>query len=187
MPRQKDDVPAWLMCEDILNKAKTELITEAMDTLHEEVVAKNIEITGSLIKLPEKPSDTELDMFVINRLLDEAPKIKEVYGKYVSDKDSGEAQNSSYIQRMENLKRFLMSIDKISILMSYGHKIDDWVYDVSMLVQIDDPVKIIEETLKNNSDRNEIIKFILGNKTFLKEEIFTKDERSILEMAYNQK
>ena len=29
------DISAWLLCEDIFNKIKTELITEAMDTLQE--------------------------------------------------------------------------------------------------------------------------------------------------------
>lgn len=49
---QDDNIPAWLLCEEILNKAKTELITQAMDMIHAAVESKDIEINGSLITQP---------------------------------------------------------------------------------------------------------------------------------------
>ena len=176
-----NDVPAWMTCEDMLNRAKNEFVTEAMEELNKMTQEKAIEINGSLVTLPDRPNDAERDMFVINKLLEEYPKIKEQYRDYINSNSQSELP--AKVQNVERLKRFLLSLDTIAMLMHYGHAIDDWQHDIAMQVQVNEPSKIIANTLKGNAQRRNILEFALGSNTFEKGEIFTPGERQILEKA----
>ncbi|MDE1868538.1 MAG: hypothetical protein KGH60_01045 [Candidatus Micrarchaeota archaeon] len=176
------DTPAWMLCEDILNKAKVELITEAMDTLNQEVKEGNIAVHGNIIELPDKPSETERDLFIINNMLQEADKMRDSFSKFINEKESDpKSLNAETVERIEKLKKFLLSLDKIELLMGYSTEFDHWIGDVAMQVAIDDPSRIISKTIEHNDLRREILAFILKSKTFEKEEIFNKQEREILE------
>ncbi|HUY70531.1 MAG TPA: hypothetical protein VMV00_03110 [Candidatus Baltobacteraceae bacterium] len=181
MPSHEDDTPAWMTCVDILNKAKVELITEAMDTLNNEISEKRIEVNGSLITLPERPNDADRDMFIITRMLEEAPQIKERYGSFIQT--NLESKDANVVMQVERGKKFLMALEQIELLINYSTYIDEWMQDASVLANIKDPSEIMARTIAHQKAREEILVFMLESKTFVKEEIFTDEERRILSKA----
>lgn len=178
MQNDEPGIPAWLLCEDILNKIKTELITEAMDTLQEAINSKAIEISGSLVTLPDKPSETEMNMFIINKLLDEKDKIIEQYSGYLADESAD--TDPKKVEQKERLRKFLFAVEQISKLMEYSHLFDPWMTDVGMQITIKDPSEIIKITMHGNEARMEVLKYVLNSKKIEKEEILSENERKIL-------
>jgi hypothetical protein len=87
MAKSESDLQAWLVCEEIFNKIKTELITQAMDTVKEAIDSKMMDVKGSLINLPDKASDTELYMFLISQILEQRENIVKNYEKYLNGVD----------------------------------------------------------------------------------------------------
>ncbi len=177
------DVPAWMVCVDILNKAKRELVTQAMDTLDREVEAKRMDIKGSIITVPDQPSEDEMKLFVIGQVLNNAEQMREKYGGYI--KEVGEKGATATAQEVEGAERarlFLMAVEKIEILVQYSRQLDSWINDVSMKVSLADPVLVLRETL-TSSERRELLLFIRNNKTMQSEETFSKMERGIIESA----
>lgn len=178
---QDSELPAWLICEDTFNKIKTELITEAMDTLQEAIDSKSIEIKGSLVNLPDKPSDTDMKMFIINRIIEDKESIMERYKNHVSETEES-SNDPKVIQQKERLKKFLLSVEQISMLMSYSNVINGWMHDVSMQITAKEPVEVVKSTI-NSDERVEVIRYVLGSKKIEKEEVLTNEERRMLENA----
>jgi hypothetical protein len=178
MPKVDNEIPAWLMCEDILNKIKTELITQAMDKLQEAIDSKAIEVNGSLVTVPDKPSDTEMKMFIINKLIEEHPKIMEKYKGHLSE--DAEEKDPTKVQQRERLKKFLLTVEQISNLMQYSHVFDPWMHDVAIQVLLKDPAEVIRKTINDDESRIDVLKYVLNNKKMEKEEILTKKEYKIL-------
>lgn len=181
---QADDhgIPAWLTCEEIINKIRTELITQAMDTLDEAVAAKAIEVKGSLINLPDKSSETEMKMFVIRNLIDEKEKIAEMYKSYLSDIDAGNTTQAK-LEQKERLEKFLLYVEKISVLMDYSNVIEQWIHDIGMEVSENDPSLIIKKSIAKEKLRKEILGYVLKNKTMIKEEVLDSREMEIIRKA----
>ncbi len=177
------DTPKWMIAQELLVKAKNELILEAVDTLHVEIKEKRLEINGNVIKLPEKSSEIEMDMLIINNLLEQETKIVENYGKFIKERESSE-KDPLMIERINELKKFLMSVTQIKILMNFAKTIDEWILDFGTAMKIDDSVKIIAETAKKNVERIEVLSFILDNKKFYENEALSKEEIEIVKGAY---
>jgi hypothetical protein len=169
-----------LVCEEIFNKIKTELITQAMDTVKEAIDSKMMDVKGSLINLPDKASDTELYMFLISQILEQRENIVKNYEKYLNGVDYDKL-SPEMLQQVGRLRKFILYIDKIAILMDYGSAFDSWMNDVAMEIREKDPSKIIRDTM--NDSRIELISFVLKNQTIAKEEILTEKERKFLERA----
>src|SRR5271167_1748135 len=108
-------ISAWLLCEDIFNRIKNELITQAMDTLQIAIDAKIIEVSGSLVTLPDKPGETEMQMFIINRLVGEKDSILERYKAHMAIEPDKNDPNA--VIQKERLKKFLLCVEQISMLM----------------------------------------------------------------------
>ena len=177
----RDDTPAWMVCVDMLNRAKVELITEAMDTLNNEISEKRIEVNGSLITLPDRPNDADRDMFIITTMLEQAPQIRQRYGSFI---ESGQgSKDPNVVLQVERAKKFLLALKQIATLMGYSTYFDEWSRDASLLANISDPAEILRKTVAHSSERAEILRFILESKTFAKEEIFTDEERKFLQGA----
>jgi hypothetical protein len=172
-------LPAWLICEDIFNKIKTELITQAMETLHAAIDSKAIEINGSLVNLPDKPSDTEMDMFIINKLLEQRESIIENYQKYLEEEKSGE-MTPQKVQRNERLKKFLLTVEQIGMLMHYSEIFNAWITDIAEQISAKDPSDVIKNTLKDNDERINLLNYVLKNKKMESEQILSQHERGII-------
>jgi hypothetical protein len=181
--------PAWLVCEEILNKAKDELITEAIEVLHEEMKRGRISFKGSMVNVPERDADFERDRFLINELLQKEEEVRRVYGPYIEGKRNGaKGMDATMIQRVEEAERFLLAVTQIVILMRMSKVMDTWLSDVGMYPKIKDPAEILASTVHRTESefRIDALRFVLSSKTFIRERIFTQDERNILEKALDK-
>lgn len=125
-----------------------------------------------------------MDLFIINRLLDEKEKLIETYSSYIAEKESRKEElTPQIIERIERLKKFLLSIEKISMLMGYSNALDQWINDVGMEVMVNDQSEIMAKSCAGNPVRAEILDYMLKNETMKKEEVFTESERAVLEKA----
>lgn len=183
MPSNESDIQAWLLCEDILNKVKSELITQAMDTLDEAINSKAIDVKGSLITLPDKPSETEMKIFIINKLLDEKEKIMEMYNGYLVDIAASGGTDAGKLQQKERLEKFLLYIEKISMLMEYSTVVNAWMLEINTEAKETDASIIIKKTALKDSSRQKVLDYVLKNKTIIKEEILSSNEMEILKKA----
>lgn len=177
------DTPKWMIAQDILVKAKNELILEAVDTLHIEIKEKRLEVNGSVIKLPDKSSEIEMDMLILNNLLEQEQQIVENYGKFIKEKEDSE-KDPAMIERINELKKFLMAVTQIKILMNFAKTIDEWVLDFANSMNIDGVAKILAETAKKNVERIEILSFIIDNKKFYDNEALSNEELIYIKEAY---
>jgi hypothetical protein len=180
MAGKESDLQAWLVCEEIFNKIKTELVTQAMDTVKEVMDSKMIDVKGSLVNLPDRASDTEMYMFLIKHMVEQRENIINNYRKYLEVGDYKELSPQK-LEQIERLRKFLLAVDKISILMDYSNAFDGWMKDIAMEIREKDPSKIIKGTM--NESRMELINYVLKNQVMAKEEILTDKERKFLERA----
>lgn len=165
---------------ELLTRAKAEFVTQAIETLHKEVQNKNIDIKGYTMAPPETSNEAEREEVVLNKITEEYGRIRETYDSYASEKESmGDGMDSAMIERMESLRKFLLSLEKISILMHYGRACDEWMHDVAMEVRTENPAEILSKTMPVDKIRGEIVDFILNNREMAKNEIFTKAEVQI--------
>lgn len=180
--KNEDGIPAWMVCVDMLNKAKRELVTQAIETLEREIEAKRIDIKGNLITVPDQPSDAEMKVFVLGQIMDNAEQMRERYGAYIkSVHEKGKEATSQEMEAADRARLFLMAVEKMEILVNYSRQIDPWINDASMKVDLDDPSRIFRETCVGH--RKEILEFIIKNKTMMQEETFSAREKRILEGA----
>ena len=172
-------IPAWMACEDLFNRLKTELVTEAMDALQEAMRLRLIEVNGSLITLPDKPSDTKMNMFIIKKLLQEKDRILEMYGSNFSN-DDGKQMDAARLKQKERIGKFLLYVEKISLLMDYSGAVEAWMNDINKEITEKDPSKIIKRTLAKEESRAKLLDYLLKSRTIEKEEVITEAERSLL-------
>lgn len=177
----KDGVPAWLACEDILTRTKDELVLEAIDILRSEMKAGRIDIKGYVAALPEKGQELEQDLFIVNNLIARAPEIREQYKSYLKSEADGKITDPETIARGEGLRRFLMSVDAIDLLMKFSRAFGMWADDVGIYSTLKDPVDIMVKTANMDDDRIEALEFTLASKTFEKNEALSNEERQVLE------
>ncbi len=184
MMDKREDMPPWMLCQEILVKSKNELVLEAIDALHREADAKRIDITGSTIKIEGKDNDIDRDIFVINNLLAQENEIRERYGKYIDRADRGEEKDPAVIERVIELRKFLLSLTEIHLSMKYAKVFDRWVLDVGSAASLEDPKKIIAETAKADAERIDALEFVIEDRKFMKNEGLSNEEMEILRQAF---
>jgi hypothetical protein len=183
MDKTDSGIPAWMVCVDMLNKAKRELVTQAIETLEKEIDAKRIDIKGNLISVPDQPSDAEMKLFVVGQILDNAEQMRQRYGNYIKDAQSkGASASPAEVEGAERARLFLMAVEKIEILMRYSRQLDAWINDASMKVDLADPVRVLRETA-DSEERHELLGFLKTNKAMREEETFSDKERKIIDGA----
>ncbi|MDE1768182.1 MAG: hypothetical protein KGH64_02670 [Candidatus Micrarchaeota archaeon] len=171
------DAPAWMICEDILTKAKDELVLEAMDILHEEIKAGHIDIKGYVAPLPDKSGEIQKDMFIINNLRMREQEITEQYSKYIEDNIEMDPER---LERSDELKRFMLSVKGISLLMYMSEIVGVWADATGNYSQIDDPAMIISKTLKDDERRVDVLTYVLASSKFINSEALSDEETAIL-------
>jgi hypothetical protein len=172
--------PAWMICVDILNRAKRELVTQAMDTLDREVEAKRMDIKGSMITVPDQPSEDEMKLFVLGQILTNAEQMRERYGKYIKEVHTkGKDVTAREIEGADRARLLLMAVEKIEILVHYSRQLDTWITDASMEIGLDDPAQILKKTSEKHG-RMEILSFLVKSPKIREEEVFTDSEFDLI-------
>jgi hypothetical protein len=178
---EKDATPAWMVCDDILTRIKDELILEAIDILHDEINSKHLVIEGYSPVVLERSEEMQRDIYLINNLMERAEEISTNYGKYLDGSAAAEVTDPL---RVEELKRFLMSISGIRFLMDTAKVFESWSADTGKYYSEKDPSSIIKKTMGKGTEREKALEYILKSKKIIENEAITKEERSILDRAY---
>ena len=180
MKGDKSGIQAWIACNDILDRIRTELVTEAMDTAKDAIERKLIGFNGSLVNLPDKPSDTEMHMFIVNRLVAERDRIMHSYKEHLEGAGAG-IPSPEKVQQAERLRKFLLCVERISMLMHYSSVIEGWMNDVAMQVAAADAASVMRATSSGNPERLELLGYVLGSTVIKREGILAREERELLE------
>jgi hypothetical protein len=181
--RLDEGIPAWIVCVDMLNKARRELVTQAIETLDKEVEAKRMDIKGSMITVPDQPSEDEMKLYVIGQILTNAEQMRERYGGYIKEVHTKGANATAVeMESADRARLLLMAVEKIEILVGYSRLLDSWIADVSMQIDTSDPILILRKTSEVHG-RKEVLNFLKNNKTMIAEETFSVKERKIIEGA----
>jgi len=175
------DAPAWMACEDIITRLKDELILEAIDLLHEEIKAKRIDISGYVSLLPDKSDEIQRDMYIINNLVERQSEILEQYRPFLEGKaDHSTAQK---VARIEELRKFVLSVQAISTLMKLSSIAESWAEDTGKYSGLTDPLEIMLRTISMSQERSEVLDFVVSSSKFARSEALTKKELDMLREA----
>ncbi len=180
---EREGVPAWLACEDILTRMKDELILEAVDILKREMRDGRIDIKGYVAALPEKGEELEQDLFMVNNLIANANEIREQYRSYLNKDAGGGARDPETVSRGEGLRRFLMSVDAIEMLMRLSKVCGVWADDTGVYSSLNDPVEVLRKSAMLDEERGEAAEFVLSSKSFAESEALDDGELRILREA----
>jgi hypothetical protein len=87
------------------------------------------------------------------------------------------------VERVEDLKRFLMALTQISMLMNYGRVLNAIADATGRFAGKGDRSEIIRLSIGGHEEAKEALRFALDSKTIRKEEIINGVEREVLERA----
>ncbi len=180
-------IAAWIICEDLLVKLKTELANEAIITLQNEVKAGRMKVEGSIIPKIETQGDSERDLFVANEIAAESEKMLQGYADYINSKESDPGKlTADEVIKIETAKKLMMAVQEISILINYRTVTEEWILEIEGIPTIDDPVKLLATTMHGKDDeRFHVLDFAVKRRSLIDEEIFTSQERNMMESALN--
>ena len=177
----KTDARAWMICEDIITRLKDELILEAVDILHDEIRAKRIDITGYVALLPDKSNELQRDMYIIGNLLEREPEVIEQYMPFIDGVEN--ESDPKKVERIEELRKFMLSVKAISTLMRLSEIAKVWAEDTGRFSSSNDPEEIILNTVRMDEDRVEVLDFVLSSAKFSKSEALDLNEIGLLKKA----
>ena len=182
----KNETPAWLLCENLLVDIKNELVLEAIDVLHQEMKEGRIEVNGGLVTAAEGKEEIEKDLFIINKITESRKETADRFMQYITEKESNPAVLDEYtIHRIEEMKKFLVAVGKISYFMELSSVFNSWVDDAGRQARINDPLEILEKTMLENKERIPAVEFVLGKK-FRIDDAISEMEKKILGEAFSK-
>lgn len=169
-----------MLCDDIITRMKDELVLEAVDLLHAEIKAKRIDISGYTALMPDKSAELQRDLYIISNLVARGHEIMDQYGPYL---DAAE-RDPERLARKEELKKFLMSVQGITMLMRYSTIADTWATDVGKFSSLTDIAQILARTANMADERKELMDYVLSNKKFKDSEALSDEELAALRSAH---
>lgn len=184
--KKSDEIPAWMVAQALVIKAKNVLLEEAIDLLYKEIEAKRMAISGSFMPMEiEKSGEMEQGLFLIRHLMNEKANIIRGITIDINQMESNpKRMDAATVQKIESAKKFMLAVEQITTLAEYGIVLEQWFNEVSMQVKEQDPSAILANTSGGGgSHRAEALKFIVGSKMFKDPDIFTKDEKAYLSRA----
>lgn len=176
-------VPAWMLCGDMLTRFRDEFVLEAIDILHVEMDAGRIDVSGYISLLPDKPDEIQRDMYIIRNLIEKEGEIMSQYRPYIGEVIESDPAK---MKRIEDLRKFVLSVNAISMLMGFSHVLERWAADTGQYCGTDDMGLIISDTLKAAGDRAEVLEFALRSSRFLKSGALDESEIRLLHSSFEE-
>jgi hypothetical protein len=170
----------WMACEDIITRLKDELVLEAIDILQDEIKAGRMDIKGYVSLLPDRSDEIQRNMYIINNLRMREHEIVEQYRPYLGEM---EERDPDKLKRMEDLKKFVLSVGAISTLMRFSDVAGVWADDTGRYPDLDDTEEIMVNTIRGAEDRIEVLEFALSSSKFMKSEAISDEEAAMLRRA----
>ncbi len=183
--QSNDKIAAWLICEDLLVKIKTELANEAIIILQNEVRSGRMKVDGKLVSQIEAQNDAERDLFVANEIAKESERMLTDYQHYIAQKENNpEHLRSKDVEDIEKAKKLMLAVHEITILINYRTVAEEWILEIEGIPQIDDPVTLLAHTIHGKEDeRFAVLELASKRKSFKQEEVFTNEERGMIDSA----
>ncbi len=175
------DAPAWMLCEDMITRLKDELILEAIDMLHEELKAGRVDISGYVSLLPDKPDELQKDMYIIGNLVQRESEIEAMYGPLIANAPN--EKDPRKVERMEGLRKFMLSVRAISTLMRLSEVAGEWAQSTGRYSRYVNIGEILSRSMQEDGARCELVDFVLSSVRFLRSEALTGDEIGIVKQA----
>ena len=177
-------MPAWMECIDLFERIREEMLFEAVETLRGEMSAGRIGFAGRLVTLPDSSPDAERDIYVIRRLVAHEAEIRAMYEKEIIGKDPAkEVKDPSKVERLEGLRKFLLSLTQITVLMRYSAALGAASERSGKYAKEKDLSKVIRLALGDDKDTREALAFTLENKKMAKEGVISEVERKAIELG----
>jgi hypothetical protein len=174
----KNAAPAWMLCEELMVDIKEAMVSEAIRTLHGEMNAGRIKLNAEWVNTESGTEELERNMFIINRLIEEAPKMLQAQNEYVVRAEAaGDRLDAKSVENVENVKRLGMAVSYISALMEHIAVIDGWIKSIGEKPNQDSQASILKETL--SEERLATVKFVLETKA-LNRGLLDADELGML-------
>ncbi len=175
-----DNTQTWMLCEDMLTRLKDELILEALDILHGEMEAGRIDIKGYSALLPDKSDEMQKDMYLINNLRLREAEIREQYALYL---DGTREWDPEVMQRVEGLRKFVLSVNAISMLMKFSDISGEWAEDTGRFSREGDFKAVLIGSMKMSPDRVEVAEFAVSSRKFTDSGALSGSEMEALAQA----
>ena len=178
-----DGMPAWMLCQDLLLRMKEACISEAIETLDNEVKNKRMKIEGDLVTAEEQSGALEKNLFIIKNITEHEGEMIDRYSNSIREMSSGEHINDPRIvERIEELKKAILAIVKIATLSRYSSLFEEWMDDVGYHTKEQKIEDVLSATLQHGS-RAEALEFFVKNKKLSSG--FTQEEIDALVKALN--
>jgi hypothetical protein len=171
-------IPAWIECEDLLVKMREELTDRAIKLLNREIKSGHIAVNGSALFSSEASADVENAIYLINNLIDDSGKLHQEYNDYIA-KNSGKKLSEKEAKKFEELQKFVLSVEELTMLMEYGRVLSSWADAASKLINAKSKEEILKQTIGGDERRKTVLEFFINNKT-VGEAILSKDDYEIL-------
>ena len=167
----------WLEAQAFLIKAKDEMLARALDTLDKEIKEGRAAVNGRLVTAVEQ-NDSETRMFVLENIVENSDSIISRHSANINSLEmDGTAADSTTVQRIEELKKFLLAVGKMRMLYDYSKELDDWASDMRPDTVGKDEASMLASSL--NDYRAEILAFIAKNP----EDAFGREDLDIISRA----
>lgn len=178
-------MPAWMIAEEILSKAERILMESALELLRSQIKSGTIKVDGNFAASSETNAEAERDLFIMEKLIADEENLYHRYQNLVSSVESGKEANTHIIERMEEIKKFLLSVSQISLTVANAKIFRNWFPDAGSKMSIKDPAEILNLTAAQKQERISALEFFVENKKFINSEIFMPEETEILKKAYS--
>lgn len=185
MAKKDDGIPAWMIAQALVIKAKNVLTEEAIDVLYKEIEEKRMAVDGKFMPMElEKSGEMEQGLFLIRHLMDEREELERTFGEFISAAERNpEKPDAATARRIEEAKKFLIAVAKIDTLTRYGMVFDSWFSDASSLIEERDPASILAKTAGGRSSaRAEALDYLITS-GLLRDGVFTKEELDFIDRA----
>lgn len=173
-------MPAWLVCDGILSKARDELISAAIRTMHEQVEKKRLSLEGQPLSANESTSEQEKDRFFLEQLMHERENMERTFEEQIENASIGEKDRA----RIDEMQKFLLAIKQIAVLYRFSSVCGDWLVDAEKELREAEPDRLLARTAaKGAPERTEALSYLIKSKELSSERVFTDQERKIMERA----
>ena len=180
MQTENDTMPAWLVCDGILSKARDELLSQAIRTMREQVEKKRLSLEGEPVSVNEAASQQEKDMYFLEQLVQERERMEKRFAEYIEAASIGEKDRA----RIDELQRFLLALKQIALLHRYSGVCGAWLVDAERELREPEPAMLLAGTASRViPERKEVLAYLATNKELENERVFTDQEKSIIKKA----
>lgn len=180
-----DNMPAWMIAEDILSKSERVLMESALELLRRQIISGTIKVDGDIPISSETRAEAERDIFIMERLLLDEENLRLRYENFVNAVESGNEKDAHVVGRTEDIKKFLLAVSQISLTVRHAKVFKAWFADAGRMMSLNDPAEILSNTAKTRPERDDALGFIIGSRIFINSEIFMAGEPEILKRAYS--